>query len=52
MTDAPGALDGIRIPDFTQIMLGRLCAQMSADMSAVVLRIERPGRVSGEGRCP
>lgn len=32
MTDAPGALDGIRIPDFTQLMLKPLCTQTLADL--------------------
>ena len=44
MTDASGALDGIRIPDFTHMMLGWPCTETCAGMGAVVLKIERPGK--------
>ncbi|MFG5379969.1 CaiB/BaiF CoA transferase family protein [Yoonia sp. R2-816] len=44
MTTAKGALDGVRILDFTQMMLGPLCTQTLADMGADVLKVERPGK--------
>ncbi|HTW26849.1 MAG TPA: CoA transferase [Acetobacteraceae bacterium] len=41
-----GALDGVRVVDFTQMMLGPWATQFLGDMGADIVKIERPG--SGE----
>src|SRR6266480_751749 len=50
--NAPKALEGIRVIDFTHFIAGPLATMILADMGAEIIKIEAPGRGDDLRRYP
>ena len=48
----PGALEGLKVLDFTAAFVGPFCSRIMADMGAEVIKIERPAKDQDERFTP